>query len=241
MIITGANVTHANLQDEPFWTQLIEVINWADKIVTSTMTSCLATHAVMQFRYQQPRSALKQKCWGVYQHHVIQKHPLVNAVNSQFNVPHSRYNQITEAQCQAANLKVLVTSEAAGIHLMTSQDGFKLVMFQGHLEYDAISLLKEYKRETALFFAKKRQTYPIFPENYFNQKTQTILREYEYYQATKKLEFPEKLIAKMLKNTWHDTASAIVGNWIGLVYQVTHPKRHHQYMDGISSENPLNL
>jgi homoserine O-succinyltransferase len=107
----------------------------------------------------------------------------VNEVNSQFNVPHSRYNQITEQQCKEAGLMVLVRSEAAGVHLITSEDGFKIVMFQGHPEYDAISLLKEYKRETSLFFAKKRPTYPLFPEHYFNQKTQTILREYQYYKS----------------------------------------------------------
>jgi len=239
LIISGANVTHANLEQEVFWQQLIEVVDWATDSVTSTLTSCLATHAVMQFRYQQKRQPLGYKRWGVYQHQVINSHPLVNEVNNQFDVPHSRYNEISEAQFKQAGLKILVASEQAGVHLATSEDGFKIIFFQGHPEYDAISLLKEYKREVFLARQDPQRPYPPFPEYYLNQQAKAILNEYAYRQLAP--DFPEKLITKRLKNTWHDTAEAIVGNWIGLVYQITHPQRHIPYMEGVDILNPLNL
>jgi len=31
-----------------------------------------------------------------------------------------------------------------GVHLATSADGLRVVFFQGHPEYDTVSLLKEY-------------------------------------------------------------------------------------------------
>ena len=37
--------------------------------------------------------------------------------------------------------------DEAGVHAAVSEDGFRRVYFQGHPEYDANSLLKEYKRE----------------------------------------------------------------------------------------------
>ena len=46
---------------------------------------------------------------------------------------------------------VLAESEDAGVHLATSPDGFRIVYFQGHPEYDRNSLLKEYKREVGRF------------------------------------------------------------------------------------------
>ena len=46
LIITGANVIGADLTEELFWTPLIEVADWAHENVTSTLCSCLATHAV---------------------------------------------------------------------------------------------------------------------------------------------------------------------------------------------------
>ena len=71
LIITGANVGGSNLADEPFWEPLIEVVDWAYENVTSTLCSCLATHAVMQFRYGQTRQPLPAKRWGVYSHRVV--------------------------------------------------------------------------------------------------------------------------------------------------------------------------
>ena len=152
LIITGANVAHPDLAQEPFWDPLIGVIDWALENVTSVLCSCLATHAVMQFHHGQKRRPLPAKRWGVFPHRVMKpRHPLVNDVNTLFDVPHSRFNDISRAQFEAAGLHVLVESEPAGVHLAVSPDGLRVVYFQGHPEYDTVSLLKEYKREvTAL-------------------------------------------------------------------------------------------
>jgi homoserine O-succinyltransferase len=56
-----------------------------------------------------------------------------------------------------------------------------------------------------------------------------------------KPDFPESLVLPHLDNTWHDTAEAVVGNWIGCVYQVTHSDRMRPFMDSIDPENPLGL
>lgn len=242
LIITGANVTQPHLEKEPFYKALSEVINWAYDNVTSTLCSCLATHTVLQTKYQQKRQALEQKCWGVFPHKVIKKHPLVNHINTIFNVPHSRFNEITPQQFQTAGLSVLVGSEK-GVHLAVSEDLFRLVFFQGHPEYDTISLLKEYKREMILC-AKNKQNQPIFPENYLDEQAQAILNEFYAKFVENKvtiLQFPEELIAKQLDNSWRDSASAVMNNWIGCVYQVTHQDRKKPFMDGININDPLKL
>jgi hypothetical protein len=41
--------------------------------------------------------------------------------------------------------------------------------------------------------------------------------------------------------TWHDTAEAIVGNWIGIVYQLTHQQCKLPIMEGADPRNPLGL
>lgn len=61
LIITGANVVGSELVNQPFWKPLIEVADWAHEKVTSTLCSCLATHAVLQFRYGQKRIPQPQK------------------------------------------------------------------------------------------------------------------------------------------------------------------------------------
>jgi homoserine O-succinyltransferase len=248
LIITGANVTQPDLAKESFWEPLIEVIDWAYANVTSTLCSCLATHAVLQFRYGQTRRHMGFKRWGVYSHRVLDRHhPLVLGVNTRFDVPHSRYNDVSRAQFEAAGLHVLAESDEAGVHLAASEDLFRLVFFQGHPEYDIISILKEYKREVLRFIRGERSDYPPYPDNYFSQQTEAILDEYrDQVVATRNNgqaspDLPESLIVNKLDNTWHDTAEAVINNWIGKVYQITNQDRRLPFMPGIDPDDPLGL
>lgn len=248
LIVTGANVTQPDLSKEAFWEPLIEVVDWAYANVTSTLFSCLTTHATLQFRFGQKRRRLPAKRWGVFPHRLTERHhPLVVGVNTRFDVPHSRFNEIGRDQFEAAGLRVLVESDEAGVHLAVSHDGFRLVFFQGHPEYDTISLLKEYKREVMLFAAGAREDYPPFPENYFAPLCRAILDEYADLVIAAKQDntpiprFPEALIVPKLDNTWHDTAEAILNNWVGKVYQTTNQDRTKLFMEGINPDDPLGI
>ncbi len=248
LIVTGANVTGPELANQPFWEPLIGVIDWAYNNVTSTFCSCLATHAVLQFRYAKKRIYQGYKIWGVYPHRVIDKtHPLVNDINTRFDVPHSRWNAITLDQFEDSGLHILVASEEIGVHLASSPDGLRFVFSQGHPEYDTISLLKEYKRELQLYAKGEREDYPPFPEAYFQLQEKSLLNEYRNkldsaLRAKNPLpEFPEALVKDRIDNTWHDTAERVIANWMGCVYQVTHNDRRIPFMDDVNPNDPLNL
>lgn len=248
LIVSGANVSGPELSNQPFWEPLIEVFDWAWDNVTSTLCSCLATHAVLEFRYAQKRVPQPEKTWGVLPHHIVDKtHPLINDINTRFDVPHSRWNDVSRKQFEAQSLRVLVESDSGMVHLATSPDGFRNVFFQGHPEYDTISLLKEYKREVMRFQKGEINQYPPFPDNYLGTFEKAILREYALRcqpandYAPHCPDFPERLISKNIDNTWHDTAVEVVGNWMGLIYQLTHKDRHIPFMDGIDMNNPLKL
>lgn len=246
LIISGANVTRANLSEEIFWDPLQAVIDWAQRNVTSTLCSCLATHAVLQGRHEIARRGLSEKCWGVFDHEVLRKdHPLVQDVNTHMTVPHSRFNEVTAQQLEAAGLHVLVSGDDPGVQLAVSQDGFRTVFFQGHPEYDSISLMKEYKREIVEFIKGNRQEYPPMPEHYFDSHARAILDEYQdrvkaaLAGAGEVPAFPETLLIHRLVNTWHDSGEALMGNWLGLVYQVTHADPRLPFMDGVDPDDPL--
>ncbi len=252
LIITGANVTGPDLSSQPFWEPLIEVFDWAWENVTSTLCSCLATHAVMEFRYGQKRQLQSEKNWGVFPHHILntgqnKKHPLINDINTRFDVPHSRWNTVSPQQFHDKKLRILVESDDNMVHLATSPDGFRHVLFQGHPEYDTISLLKEYKREVMLYYQGKLEQYPPFPQHYLGTFEKAILNEYRFLcdsarqQGKDIIEFPESLVSQNIDNTWHDTAVEVIGNWMGLIYQITHKDRHIPFMDGVDPDNPLDL
>ena len=248
LIISGANVTHPHLSEEDFWQPLAEVFFWAKSNVTSILCSCLATHAVIQYCYGIERTRLPDKRWGVFQHKLTDRtHPLVAEINTRFDVPHSRFNEIFQSDMEQHGLKVLAVSKEAGVHLAVSPDGFRIVFFQGHPEYDDISLLKEYKREVLRFYRDEIDDYQPFPENYFNASVQQILIRYERQvrlarQSRQRLEeFPEKEVLGHIDNTWGDTAKAVFNNWLGKIYQLTHQERGLPFMDGVDPNNPLDL
>lgn len=248
LIVSGANVTHPRLPDEAFWRPLTEVFDWAKQNVTSILCSCLATHALTQYCHNIERTRLPVKRWGVYSHRVVERHhPLVSDINTRFDVPHSRYNEVFRKEMEAAGLKVLVESEEAGVHLAVSRDLFRVVYFQGHPEYDDISLLKEYKREVLRYFFGDRADYPPFPEHYFDRRVQALFADYQERLDRAKAkggsppEFPEAEIAGHLDNTWRDSAKAVFNNWLGKIYQITDQDRRIPFMKHIDPANPLGL
>lgn len=244
LIVTGANISQPDLEKEPFWEPLKDVMDWAWNNVTSTLCSCLATHAVMQFRYGQKRTPLPNgKLWGVYQHRVEQRqHPLVRNMNTVFDVPHSRFNTISYEQFVGSGLHVLVRSGQADTHIAVSPDGFRLVCMQGHPEYDTISLLKEYQREVRRFHTLERSDFPPYPENYFNNTAhETIKLAKQQNTLDETLSLLSENNEGVIENTWTDSARSIIASWIGLVYQVTNLDRKKHFMEGVDPNNPLGL
>jgi len=248
LIITGANISNPNLAKEPFWGPLSEVVNWAEHNVTSTLCSCLATHALLRYKYGIERRALPRKRWGVYNHRIaVPGHPLLRDINTRFDVPHSRYNDISREQLEEAGLTVLVESEAGGVHMAVSPDQFRMIYFQGHPEYDRNSLLKEYKREVLRYLAGELSSPPPFPENYLPEEARRIAES--FLDRARKAQagggplpaLDEEEIEVLLDNTWGDTAKAMVNNWLGLVYQVTNLDRKQQFMQGIDPDDPLGI
>jgi homoserine O-succinyltransferase len=248
LIITGANVANPHLDQEPFWEPLMEMVRWADQNVTSTLCSCLATHALLKYLYGIDRQPLPEKRWGVYNHRICEPgHPLLRGVNTRFDVPHSRYNDISRQQLEDAGLTVLVESSTGGVHMAVSPDQFRIIFFQGHPEYDLASLLKEYKRELARYWSGDLDDVPPFPENYFPDQVCELVQNHLAQVSRIRAQggdipgFPDQQIERLLDNTWGDTAKALVANWLGLVYQLTNLERTKQFMDGVDVDDPLGL
>lgn len=248
LIITGANPAQPDITEEAFWEPMAEIIAWGREHVCSIVCSCLATHADVKEYHHIERIRLPQKRWGVYSHRILDPaHPLVSNINTRFDAPHSHVYEVTREQMEKAGLKVLVESKQAGVHLAVSPDGFRMVYFQGHPEYDINSLLKEYKREVLRFIDGDREDYPPYPEHYFAPEAIDILEPYKQEVLKAKsdrqvpTEFPEAQISAYVDNTWTDTGKAIFNNWLGLIYQLTDVDRKRPFMPDVDPDDPLNL
>lgn len=243
IIVTGANPQFTDLTKEPYWAHATEVFEWAENNVCSVFFSCLASHAVLQAQCGLQRTPLPHKLWGVYSHRVVDsKHPLVSNINTRFDMPHSRGNDIEAERLQQHGLNILVSGEDAGVAIATSEDGFGKVFCQGHPEYDTASLLKEYKRELNRYVNGERDDYPPLPANYLNEKGTAILQDFQSQLQAQRVSlsnFPDAAVQACLENTWRDTAKAIFSNWLSLVYRTTHVERKKRFMDGIDPNAPI--
>ncbi len=227
LIITGANPKEDEIADETFWESLVAAMDWAREHVSSVYMSCLASHAAFKQYYGVERTLLPRKLWGVYSHRVVDdSHPLVAAIDSAFDMPHSRLNDVPRAQLQAAGLRVLIDSEQAGVLAAVDADGLRSVYFQGHPEYDVHSLLKEYKREVGRFVRGEREDYPPFPENYFAPSAAVLLAQYgeKVREAVRRNRapppFPEDAVASTLEKTWTGIGETVFENWLALIERV---------------------
>ena len=248
IILSGANPVQQRIEDEPFWEPLRQVILWASENVCSVMCSCLATHAVVQQLWDIHRYKLTDKRWGVYSNRITNvQHPLIANINTRFDAPHSHVYEVNASQFEQKGLHVLAKSKQADLHLAVSPDGLRFVFFQGHPEYDAVSLLKEFKREVVRFIQGIRATYPPYPDNYLQGESLEILEQYKQRveraqgDYTNLPPFPDQQLSELVDNTWSDTGKAMINNWLGLVYQVADRERGKVFMPGIDPNNPLNL
>lgn len=222
LIVTGANPAHDDLEREAFWGDLGAVFDWAQESTSSILCSCLATHAVLQKYRATTRKRLPQKMWGLYLHRILSDHPLLDGLDAPVEAPHSHWYDVSREEMEAAGLRVLMESDEAGVH-MAVDDGDLYVFFQGHPEYDLVSLLKEYRRELGRFYSGERDDYPPVPAHYFDDVSVAELEAYRpiLEGARRDGTSPPRLMeAELLPrepHPWNEQGQVIYRNWLAEV------------------------
>lgn len=219
LIVTGAEPVARNLTDEPFWSSLKRLIEWAERNTYSTVWSCLAAQAAVLGMNGIERRPFDEKLFGVFECERVSDHPLTAGMPSRFRMPHSRWNDIPEENLSACGYRVL-SRLANGIVDAFIKEGRHLsVFFQGHPEYDAASLLLEYKRDIRRYLANEKQLYPATPENYFDENAAASLSELRVRAHADRcqeifVDFPASVQAATMQNQWRGQAIGSYRNWL---------------------------
>ena len=222
LIVTGTEPRAERLSDEPYWTTLSNIVDWARENTTSTIFSCLAAHAAVLHADGIERRPLVQKCFGVFDCDVLAAHALTKDLGPRLLVPHSRYNDLPEQALVASGYRVLTRSDAAGVDLFARQEGDHRSLFlflQGHPEYEAGTLLREYRRDVARFLRGEREHYPTDPLGYFGDAVEKILSEFRARASRNRSEdliadFPMSILEASLEGRWRGSAANIYENWL---------------------------
>jgi homoserine O-succinyltransferase len=123
----------------------------------------------------------------------------------------------------ASGYQVLTQSAEGGVDSFVKMKKRSLfVHFQGHPEYGAQTLLKEYRRDIKRFLRAERETYPSMPKGYFDAVATKLLSDFRGAVLSDRREermegFPETALVGGLQNIWRPSAEAIYRNWLQYV------------------------
>jgi homoserine O-succinyltransferase/O-acetyltransferase len=219
LIVTGTEPRTANLQDEPYWGTFAKVVDWAENNTLSTVWSCLAAHAAILHTDGIVRRRLTAKLFGIFECAQVSDHPLTSGASSNLRMPHSRWNDIPEDKLTDCGYQLLIHSRDAGIDVFAKQRNSLFVFFQGHPEYEANTLLLEYRREVGRYLKGERETYPLMPSGYFDCETADALttvqdRLQSMRNDASLADFPTALIEPKVSNTWQSLGACVYSNWL---------------------------
>lgn len=162
MIVTGAPVEQLDFQDVNYWNELTAVLDFARERAFSSLFICWGAQAALYHYYGVPKYQLNSKCFGVFEHRVLRRAPIVRGFDDVFYAPHSRHTECRLADIdKVPELAVIAASDEAGAYLTVSHDG-RQVFVMGHSEYDPLVLRDEYQRDVdkGLFIKPPKYYFP---------------------------------------------------------------------------------
>lgn len=219
LIVTGTEPQASNLKDEPYWSSFSRVLNWAEENTLSTVWSCLAAHAAVLELDEIRRHRLSDKRFGLYECEKSSDHVLATGISSRIAMPHSRWNDLREEDLVRCGYRILTRSKGAGVDAFVREGKSLFLFFQGHPEYEANTLLLEYRRDVGRYLRRERDTFPGMPHGYFNAEAAQVLtaiREQALRERREDLlaDFPTGLLERTLGIPWRSAAVRLYSNWL---------------------------
>jgi len=178
IIVTGAEPRAARLDEEPYWPEFTRLCDIVQAIGLPAVWSCLATHAALLHVAGVERRRRDAKLSGVYSFAVNQDHPWSDDLPRSIRTPHSRWNALPVAELVDAGAHMLTASDHTGADAFTLDAMPGSLFLQGHPEYDADTLAREYRRDVNRYLAGEQPNMPGIPANLFDYDTETALREH---------------------------------------------------------------
>jgi homoserine O-succinyltransferase len=223
LIVTGTEPRAASLKDEPYWAALTKVFDWARENTVSTIWSCLAAHAAVLHMDGVQRCRLPDKQFGVFDCQVVTANQITHELREPLQVPHSRYNDLSERALASCGYKILTRSAVAGVDTFCKQERSYFLFFQGHPEYEADTLLREYRRDIGRFLRGEQEHYPAVPQGFFNLEKIAIANEFRDRALVDRRDdlidsFPMSSLEAGLERTWRTGSIGIYRNWIGYLH-----------------------
>ncbi len=222
LIVTGRESMARDLADEPYWESFGEIVEWARCHTYSTIWSCLAAHAAVQYLEGIKRIRDHRKHCGVFDCERVSDHPITRGTPARFRVPHSRWNNLRAEDLAQSGYQVLTHTSNSNVDAFLKEEESLFVFFQGHPEYESKTLLLEYRRDVARYLRRETGTYPSIPMGYLDRDTMAALNGMEVrarsHRAPELLPEVNRILERAsVEQCWRTTAVQIYGNWLDYI------------------------
>jgi homoserine O-succinyltransferase len=231
LILTGTEPVQSQLQFEPYWPELSQLLQWAAAEVPSTLLSCLAAHASLLMFDGIERQPLPEKCSGVFDGIVeATAGPLAAGLPATVAVPHSRVNDVPQRALVEAGYAIVIGSGGLypGWSVATRTQGSgTFVLCQGHPEYSTESLLREYRRDVRRsLLGRGAVPYPSLPHGYLTEQGAALLDAFaaEVRRTGQDQDaialygrFPYEQVHAQITNRWADSSATLYLNWLAML------------------------
>lgn len=219
VIVTGAHRGAADLRQEPYWPELARLIGWAGAGTISTLFSGLAAHAAVLELDGICCRKLTARLSGIYESMRAEDDPLFFSTNVSVPVPHAREHDVAESDLLAKGYRVLSRLGNGQVDVFTREvpGQSRLVLFQGHPEYDSGTLGRDYLREVESFLLGETQQAPRIPENYFDRATESQLEELMTEKEQDPTRYSGIVTAALPLRLWRANTVRLFANWLTLI------------------------
>jgi homoserine O-succinyltransferase len=227
LVVTGAEPRETDLREEAYWPELTTVFDWIEREGPPAIFSCLAAHAAVLHYDGVERRKLSQKRCGLFDHIVASEHSLTASLSAPVAVAHSRWNEVPVDVLSEASYEILTYSPEGGAELFAKRMRNMQLFLQGHPEYDADTLAREYRRDVRRYLSGGCERYPNLPLHYFGEaETQALLRFQERALEERNEQLMEQVPAVMVR---HVSEAPVMAPVFGARLREINARRNNHY------------
>ncbi len=222
LIVTGTEPRADALEQEPYWDDFTRLVDWARHHTHGALWSCLAAHVAVQRLDGVKRRRTGEKLSGIFACEAARDDWATRGAEGEILVPHSRYNGLSQQEIESCGYKISSWSQSVGVDSFWRREPSLFLFTQGHPEYDADTLAREFRRDVLRYLSGERETFPTPPVNYFSRATHAKLGEIKARHMTRERRRSAESLDKILSQEapeamWLNDAGRLYRNWLTLI------------------------
>jgi len=196
LVVTGAEPRAPQLTREPYWDEFAQLVAWARVNTYGALWSCLAAHGAVLALDGIERRREEHKISGVFACETTLNDWTMQGAPRVIQVPHSRYNGLAREDLECCGYRVSSFSREVGVNNFWRREPSLFLFMQGHPEYGANTLLREFRRDALRYINEETAIFPPTPANYFSAVAVSGIADLrDTADTTRRMRFLERMSA----------------------------------------------